>query len=48
VAKLDDNKLPKYIEKGSEEIGEIDGHLLIIEVEDLMKATMEIDQRGKP
>jgi hypothetical protein len=47
VAKLDDNDLPKYIERGSKEIGEIDGDLLIIEVEDLMKATMEIGRRGK-
>jgi hypothetical protein len=44
VAKLDDNSLPKYIERGSKEIGEIDGDLLIIKFEDLMKATMEIGQ----
>lgn len=48
MAKLDDNNLPKYIERGSKEIGEIDGDLLIIEFEDLMKAPMEIGQKGKP
>jgi hypothetical protein len=48
VAKLDDNNLPKYIERGSKEIGEMDGDLLIIEFEDLMKAPMEIGQKGKP
>jgi hypothetical protein len=48
VAKLDDNNFPKYIERESKEVSKIDGDLLIIEVEDLMKATMEIGQRGKP
>jgi hypothetical protein len=43
--------LPKYIKRHSErgiEISKINGKLLLVDIEDLVKATMEIGQRGKP
>jgi hypothetical protein len=43
--------LPKYIKRGSErgiEINKINGNLLLVDIEDPIKATMEIGQRSKP
>jgi hypothetical protein len=43
--------LPKYIKRGSErgiESSKIDGNFLVVDIEDPVKATMEISQRGKP
>jgi hypothetical protein len=43
--------LQKYIKRGSEkgiDINKINGNLLLVDIEDPIKATMEIGQRGKP
>jgi hypothetical protein len=43
--------LPKYIKRRSErgiEISKINGKLLLVDIDDLVKTTMEIGQRGKP
>ncbi len=51
MAKYDDNGLPKYIKRGSErgiEINKINSNLLLVDIEDPIKAIMEIGQRSKP
>jgi hypothetical protein len=50
VTKLDGNGLPKYIKRGDKghiQTSKINHDLLLVNIEDPMKTTMEIGQRNK-